>query len=215
MENSEQRILEAAESEFLQKGYDGAKTTAIARRAGVTHAMLHYYFGSKERLYGQVLETKIRELGHSLLEAFTQPGRSLAERVSLGIGRHFDFLAAHPELPHFVLNEATRQGTSRELILRMIGRRVERVVAAMQQEADRLAAGRRPICCRRLLLDMVSLNFFTVSACPLLSRLYGMDESSFLAMRRQEIIETALHRIAQPENGPAGGLPQSLTLSTP
>ena len=40
----EQAILAAAEQEFLAKGFDGARTTSIAAAAGVTHAMLHYYF---------------------------------------------------------------------------------------------------------------------------------------------------------------------------
>lgn len=43
--NRQEAILRAAEAEFLTKGYAGAKTVAIARRAGVTHAMLHYYYG--------------------------------------------------------------------------------------------------------------------------------------------------------------------------
>ena len=36
-ENREQAILRAAEREFLARGYDGTKTTAIAEAAGVTH----------------------------------------------------------------------------------------------------------------------------------------------------------------------------------
>ena len=38
-QNTEQVILEAAEAEFLEKGYDGAKMLSIARRAGVAHSM--------------------------------------------------------------------------------------------------------------------------------------------------------------------------------
>ncbi|MDR2815973.1 MAG: TetR/AcrR family transcriptional regulator, partial [Proteiniphilum sp.] len=38
---SEQIILEAAEAEFLEKGYGNAKMMAIARRANVSHSMLH------------------------------------------------------------------------------------------------------------------------------------------------------------------------------
>lgn len=37
--DTESRILQAAEEEFLLKGLEGARTTAIAERAGVTHAM--------------------------------------------------------------------------------------------------------------------------------------------------------------------------------
>ena len=40
--NREQAILEAAEREFLAKGFAGARTTSIAEAAGVTHALLHY-----------------------------------------------------------------------------------------------------------------------------------------------------------------------------
>ena len=36
---SERAILEAAEREFMSKGYDGAKTQSIAKTAGVTHTM--------------------------------------------------------------------------------------------------------------------------------------------------------------------------------
>lgn len=45
--NTEQSILKAAEKEFLKKGFSGSKTTEIAKEAGVTHAMLHYYFRTK------------------------------------------------------------------------------------------------------------------------------------------------------------------------
>ena len=39
-QDTETRILEAAEKEFFEKGYAGARTTSIAEAAGVTHAML-------------------------------------------------------------------------------------------------------------------------------------------------------------------------------
>ena len=47
--DTEAMILQAAEKEFLEKGYAGARTTAIAEAAGVTHAMLHYYFRTKDK----------------------------------------------------------------------------------------------------------------------------------------------------------------------
>ncbi len=58
--NTQQLILEAAEVEFLEKGYEKARTTEIARRAGVNHAMLHYYFQSKEKLFHRVFEDKVK-----------------------------------------------------------------------------------------------------------------------------------------------------------
>jgi len=54
---NEARILKAAEEVFATAGFAGARTAAIARRAGVPKANLHYYFGTKEALYRRLLET--------------------------------------------------------------------------------------------------------------------------------------------------------------
>jgi TetR/AcrR family transcriptional regulator len=53
---NEARILKAAEEVFATAGFAGARTAAIARRAGVPKANLHYYFGTKEALYRRLLE---------------------------------------------------------------------------------------------------------------------------------------------------------------
>lgn len=51
----EDAILRAAEAEFAEKGYDGATTAAIAARAGLPKANLHYYVATKEALYRRVI----------------------------------------------------------------------------------------------------------------------------------------------------------------
>ena len=73
-QNKEQAILKAAEREFLTKGYAGARTTSIAEAAGVTHAMLHYYFRTKEHIFERILDEKMRLMSESVLAAFGQPG---------------------------------------------------------------------------------------------------------------------------------------------
>lgn len=54
--NTGAAILEAADKLFKEKGFKGATTTMIAGQAGVTHAMLHYYFRTKEQIFIKVLE---------------------------------------------------------------------------------------------------------------------------------------------------------------
>jgi TetR/AcrR family transcriptional regulator len=53
---NERALLEAAEQIFAEQGFAGATTAAIARRAGVPKANLHYYFVTKEGLYRAVVE---------------------------------------------------------------------------------------------------------------------------------------------------------------
>ncbi|HZZ62548.1 MAG TPA: TetR family transcriptional regulator C-terminal domain-containing protein [Roseiarcus sp.] len=53
---NERALLEAAEAIFAEQGFSGATTAAIAKRAGVPKANLHYYFPTKEALYRCVVE---------------------------------------------------------------------------------------------------------------------------------------------------------------
>ncbi|HZF33222.1 MAG TPA: TetR/AcrR family transcriptional regulator [Candidatus Angelobacter sp.] len=66
---NEARILKAAEEVFATSGFSGARTAAIAKRAGVPKANLHYYFGTKEALYRRLLE--------NLLEVWLGMGDSI------------------------------------------------------------------------------------------------------------------------------------------
>ena len=52
---NEDRILRAAEAVFAERGFAGATTAAIAERAGLPKANVHYYFRTKEVLYRAVL----------------------------------------------------------------------------------------------------------------------------------------------------------------
>jgi TetR/AcrR family transcriptional regulator len=52
---NERLILAAAESIFARAGFGSATMAAIAQASGLPKANLHYYFGSKEALYREVL----------------------------------------------------------------------------------------------------------------------------------------------------------------
>jgi TetR/AcrR family transcriptional regulator len=55
-QDSEARILSAAEQVFAETGFSGATTAVIAAKAKLPKANVHYYFGTKERLYRRVLK---------------------------------------------------------------------------------------------------------------------------------------------------------------
>jgi TetR/AcrR family transcriptional regulator len=55
-QTSVEHILRAAEKVFSQYGYEGATMTQLAAASGLPKANLHYYFGTKEKLYRAVLE---------------------------------------------------------------------------------------------------------------------------------------------------------------
>ena len=60
-QTNEALILDAAEKVFAGAGYGGATMAAIAQASGLPKANLHYYFGSKDVLYRQVLARILRD----------------------------------------------------------------------------------------------------------------------------------------------------------
>jgi len=64
---NEEIILKAACDEFVIKGYSGASIQAIADRADIPKANIHYYFKTKENLYRAVLE-QIVEMWNTYLD---------------------------------------------------------------------------------------------------------------------------------------------------
>lgn len=193
---TEALILRAAEREFLEKGYAGAKTTSIAEAAGVTHAMLHYYFRTKDKLFEQIAADKIGQLGELLLGALGDPGLPLAERLRRGIESHFDFLAANPALPRFVVNELAARPERIEPLRDALMRRAGDTLGALQAEIGRCAA--KPVDALMLLVDIVSLNLFPFLAAPMVQKLAGSlygDYATFLEARKRENVHTVLHKL--------------------
>lgn len=202
--STEQLILEAAEEEFLRKGFDGARTTAIAERAGVTHAMLHYYFRTKEQLFERIVAKITALVAQTIFAAMGDPQRPIVERIRSGIASHFDLVAAHPLLPRFFLNEVVMRPEHYHLLDDSLKERIPTLFLRLQAEADRAAeAGEmEAVDMRQLFISIVSLNVFPFLALPFAGLLLGEmagDREKFLAARKAEAIETILRRIQKPK----------------
>ncbi|MGW6460347.1 TetR/AcrR family transcriptional regulator [Streptomyces sp. NPDC055078] len=51
-----ERILDAARTEFAERGYDKTTMRGIARAAGVDAALVHHYFGTKDEVFAAAVE---------------------------------------------------------------------------------------------------------------------------------------------------------------
>lgn len=199
--NKEQAILEAAEREFIAKGFAGARTTSIAQAAGVTHAMLHYYFRTKELLFERILDEKMRLLGHSILTTFGDVNLPLQQRLREGISNHFDFIAQNPGLPRFIVNEVFSAPERYEVMQHRIAEIAGAILSDLQHELDASAARGETdaVDARMLMLDIVSLNIFIFIGEPIILPIFAgagpAEREAFLARRKAESIETILRRI--------------------
>ncbi len=199
-QDTETRILQAAEKEFFEKGYIGARTTSIAEAAGVTHTMLHYYFRTKDKLFEQIVSKKINMLGDIILSAIGDNNLPLEDRIRQGVERHFDFISANQDLPRFIVNEVFSHPERIEILKTSIQNIVNDLLNNLQQEIDEYAA--KGLCqqadARMLLIDIVSLNVFPFMAAPIVKEAIGYSYKSydeFLTLRKKENVETVLRKL--------------------
>ena len=199
-QSKEQQILAAAEQEFLTRGYDGARTTSIAQAAGVTHAMLHYYFRTKEQLFERIVDEKFKTMSDSMFAIMGDPSLPIVERIKGGIEAHFDFVAQNPLLPRFVINEIISRPERYDVLYKRVGAIIDNVYRGLQSEIDRSAERGEieRVDIKMLFISIMSLNIFTFLAYPFMKPLMGelmADRERFLAERKAENIETILRRI--------------------
>jgi AcrR family transcriptional regulator len=77
-----QRIVDAMRSSVARRGVTGSTFDHVAREAGVSRGLLHYYFGTKERLLTEVVR-RDAELKMAALEASLEQARTADDVVSL------------------------------------------------------------------------------------------------------------------------------------
>lgn len=102
----EEEILLAAEEEFFRNGYDASSTATIARGAGVTHAMVNYYFRSKEKLFVQILDNHVYDLMR-ILKPLMQTDGDFASVIVGAAGAIFDKMDADRRFP-YLLSDISR-----------------------------------------------------------------------------------------------------------
>ncbi|MBW4490990.1 MAG: TetR family transcriptional regulator [Trichocoleus desertorum ATA4-8-CV12] len=104
-------ILNAAMEEFARHGLEAASTRMIAVQAGVTKAMIHYYFKTKEGLYRAVLENVFNGL-LTLVEQGDFLEMPPADALEQFVRQVLLVESAHPHL-HRMLFQETIQNQSK------------------------------------------------------------------------------------------------------
>jgi len=196
--NKKEAILQAAEEEFTQKGYDGARMVEIANRAGVGHPLLHYHFSSKKMLFHQVVKRKFNILSQALWVLFEEKDRDIQECISIMVSGHFDFVQQYGDYIRFIVNELEMHPELFQEGKPLVLEQYNKTTAKLQEVLDK-AAAKGKICkieAGNLLLDILSLNAFSIWTKPLLNNFSEeLDEKTFLEARKSENIKMILGRL--------------------
>ncbi|MER7419241.1 TetR family transcriptional regulator [Micromonospora peucetia] len=78
--DTRQAILDAARAAFAERGFDGASIRAVAAAARVDPALVHHYFGSKDRLFLAAMHAPV-DPGELLPSVLAGDRAALGERL--------------------------------------------------------------------------------------------------------------------------------------
>ncbi|HXO66936.1 MAG TPA: TetR/AcrR family transcriptional regulator [Candidatus Dormibacteraeota bacterium] len=93
-EATRQKVLEAAETVFGEKGYHGASVTEITRAAGVAQGTFYLYFKGKKEIFLDLVDALGSRLRILTLDA-SSGAETYAEAQRLGFSAFFDFARTH------------------------------------------------------------------------------------------------------------------------
>ena len=105
-EATRQRVLEAAEQVFGDKGYHGASVTEITRAAGVAQGTFYLYFRGKKEIFLDLVDDLGERLRTVTMEASADTP-TYAEAQQRGFEAFFDFARGHRHI-YRIIQECDR-----------------------------------------------------------------------------------------------------------
>jgi len=115
-ESAPLRIMKAARKVFAEHSFKAATTRMIARQADVDHPLIHYYFGSKEKLSEAVTAEIYEEFNKANLSWLEGLERMKPrDGFSLYLDRLLDYNMEHPEPLQLILVNMVQAGSLEEI----------------------------------------------------------------------------------------------------
>lgn len=178
-------LLDAAGRLFAQHGASGVSLRRLATEAGVTPAMVHYYFGGKqglhdamlERTFARVLE-RVRAVADRGRDAPGSAGDRLRDLLEVLMGS----FAAEPWVPTLVVREVLSEGGRfRDQFIRGYASHMADLLPGLMRreiEAGRFRADLDP---ELAFVSFMGMTLMPFVARPVLERVLGIDyDEAFL-----------------------------------
>lgn len=178
-------LLDAALSAFSHKGIATSSLRAIASAAGVTPALVNYYFGNKEKLLAAVVEERLLPLLTELGKNLRQAGDEPIELVRGFIQGMRAIVEKHPWLPPLWVREVLCEGGGlRNVLINRIAPLVPQMLAARFAAAQRRGELNPDIDPRLLVVSLIGLTLFPYAAAPIWRGLFAAPELDDEALAR-------------------------------
>jgi AcrR family transcriptional regulator len=168
------QLLKASQQLFAGRGYQGVSIKAIADKAGVNTAMVHYYFGNKDSLFVAVIEETMQPILSKARELATVTDTEAFIRQFLQI--YMKTIAANPWLPvllarEVILPEGRLKDRFISQVVGPLSNKVRKLIETSRKHGD-LDPETDPAVAT---INLASLAFFPFLAMPVLSKALKID----------------------------------------
>ena len=196
-QNTEEKILEAAKEVFIREGKSGTRMQEIADKAGINKSLLHYYYRSKDKLFGAVFQFAFSKFGPNLIKIIDNDN-DIFEVIETFIDKYLDVISKNPFIPMFILNEVNKKDTG--LIVRVLkdsGINIKVFEDLIQKE---IKSGKiKHVNPKQLLVNILALCVFPYIGRPLIEVIIYEDNKNdydnFLDCRKKEVTKLIINSI--------------------
>jgi AcrR family transcriptional regulator len=153
MEAASTRIVDAMRRSVAARGAAGSTFDQVAREAGVSRGLLHYHFGTKEKLLAEVVrrdsEIRLDHLGTELASASTvaevidvlvRSLEDLVERDPGFVALMFELFTSGRRNPEIATEFAALQQATRTHVAELLAAREREGVIRLTDEPEAVAA---------------------------------------------------------------------------
>ena len=175
--NQRERLLDAAVVCFAGDGIAATSLRTIALKAGVTPALVHYYFGSKEQLVQAFIAERMTPVAAALRESLLAAGPDPRALMAAFVRGMHDLVARFPWWPALWVREVLNEkGALRDVLLKQIAPQVAQLVAGALADAQKrgeLAADLDP---RLTMVSLMGLTMMPLAAEHIWRRVFAADD---------------------------------------
>lgn len=171
------RLLDAALALFSRQGIAQTPLSAVARRARVTPALVHYYFGTRDKLLDALMDERIAPLVGGLALRLAEVGPDPAGLVRAFVATIIRVLSENPWLPPLWVREVLSEGGAlRERLLTRIAPQIAPQLARRFAEAKRRGLLNPGLDPRLTVVSLIGLTIFPLAAQTIWRRLLDADD---------------------------------------
>jgi TetR/AcrR family transcriptional regulator len=182
------QLIDTAIALFAADGIEATALRSIAAKAGVTPALLHYYFGSKPQLVDALVAERLLPVIAEVRAAISHTHANTAELIASFVGAIFGVVARHPWFPPLWAREVLSEGGAlRELLVGRIASHTAPELEKRFRMAQRRGEINADLDPRLLVVSLVGLTLFAAASAPIWRRVFKADDIDTDTLRRHTL----------------------------